>query len=522
MKLKVSFIAIVIITISNVIIGAANINTAEGNPTGIITYFNEHDAELPTWKVGDSWTYEVYINGEIEQFLPSYDITMPNWKLLVTEVQSDTYKVHLTSDMTGYAMVKMDTTYVKGDLEGVELEGTVYVNKSNLGIEKIEELHADGYFVPALIPSVWFEIDCNLNVNYSGGSPLNFPIDIDENWIVDLVTIDIDISLYISGSVTHKEISVYVEEHDLECTGWETIEVRGRKYDALSISGDLGEQNNMWYALSAGNIIKAVHREIPLHWSEGESYYDIDMELISTNYEPPNIPPNPPSKPSGNTAGMAAVEYIYSTNGTDPDGDKVKYGFNWGDETSITWTRYVNPGETASATHIYSSAGIYNITAKTQDEDGAESNWSENLTVAIESNSAPTTPTTPDGPTYGSIYTAYNYNSSSIDLDGNQISYWFDWGDDTNSGWLGPYNSGENCEIVHTWIEQGNYQIKVKAKDEHGAESNWSEPLSVSMPKNKVVDSLVIRFLKRLENCFSWLERLFSPIHIFTKLLNTK
>ena len=32
---------------------------------------------------------------------------------------------------------------------------------------------------------------------------------------------------------------------------------------------------------------------------------------------------------------------------------------------------------------------------------------------------------------------------------------------------------------------EGSYTIKVKARDIHGGESEWSDPLSISMPKYK-------------------------------------
>ena len=86
--------------------------------------------------------------------------------------------------------------------------------------------------------------------------------------------------------------------------------------------------------------------------------------------------------------------------------------------------------------------------------------------------------------------------------------------------WLGPEDSGVEISASHAWTKKGEYQIKVKAKDDHGAESDWADPFSVSMPKNKVGNSPVLRFLQRPENCFSWLERLFSSFPIFTKLLD--
>ena len=41
--------------------------------------------------------------------------------------------------------------------------------------------------------------------------------------------------------------------------------------------------------------------------------------------------PNTPSIPSGPASGLSATSYSYSTSAIDPDGDQVKYTFDWGD-----------------------------------------------------------------------------------------------------------------------------------------------------------------------------------------------
>ncbi|GAI41845.1 unnamed protein product, partial [marine sediment metagenome] len=75
------------------------------------------------------------------------------------------------------------------------------------------------------------------------------------------------------------------------------------------------------------------------------------------------------------------------------------------------------------------------------------------------------------------------------DSDGDQVYYKWDWGDGSYSDWLGPYASGDETSATHTW-SQGGYNIKVKAKDIRGYESEWSDPLEVSMPKNQHIHSL--------------------------------
>jgi len=98
---------------------------------------------------------------------------------------------------------------------------------------------------------------------------------------------------------------------------------------------------------------------------------------------------------------------------------------------------------------------------------------------------APLKPSKPNGPNTGNSGTEYTYSSSTIDPDNDNISYFFDWSDGTDSGWLGPYESGESVTTTHIWSEQGDYIIRVIAKDVNGTLSSWSDPLSVSMPKNK-------------------------------------
>jgi PKD repeat protein len=96
-------------------------------------------------------------------------------------------------------------------------------------------------------------------------------------------------------------------------------------------------------------------------------------------------------------------------------------------------------------------------------------------------NSPPNNPSTPTGSSTGVEDTMYSYTSSTTDPDGDQVYYWFDWGDMTNSGWLGPYNSGATATGSHTWTASGSYDVKVKAKDVWDVESGWSPTLAVTI-----------------------------------------
>ena len=110
-----------------------------------------------------------------------------------------------------------------------------------------------------------------------------------------------------------------------------------------------------------------------------------------------------------------------------------------------------------------------------------------------EGSQAPEKPSRPNGPAKGNPGKSYTYSSSSTDPEQDNIFYKFDWGDGTDSGWLGPYNSGVTVEASHSWEEKGNYNVRVIAKDENNKYSQWSDSLTVSMPKNKIKNQLVER-----------------------------
>jgi outer membrane protein assembly factor BamB len=95
-------------------------------------------------------------------------------------------------------------------------------------------------------------------------------------------------------------------------------------------------------------------------------------------------------------------------------------------------------------------------------------------------NSSPSTPSIL-GPTSGNIKQNYEYTIVSTDPENNNISYYVTWGDGTNSGWIGPFTSGEEQTVSHAWAKKGTYTIQVKAKDNYSAESDWGT-LTVTMP----------------------------------------
>jgi len=88
------------------------------------------------------------------------------------------------------------------------------------------------------------------------------------------------------------------------------------------------------------------------------------------------------------------------------------------------------------------------------------------------------------GPSKAKINNATPYNFTTRDPEGDKIYFFVDWGDGTNSSWIGPYSSGATVTQSHAWTRMGTYHIKAKAKDINDNESDWSNPFAVTVIAN--------------------------------------
>lgn len=133
-------------------------------------------------------------------------------------------------------------------------------------------------------------------------------------------------------------------------------------------------------------------------------------------------------------------------------------------------------------------------------------------TAIAEDSTPPDTPAAPVGKTNGGINTEYTYTAQTTDPDGDELYYLFDWGDGTFSGWVGPKNSGQIVSASHKWTTEGNYEIKVKAKDEHGVQSEWSPTIPITMPRSRSVNSLPM--IQKILEIFPILQLILQKIQL--------
>jgi len=194
-----------------------------------------------------------------------------------------------------------------------------------------------------------------------------------------------------------------------------------------------------------------------------------------------HVPNNPPYKPINPYPKDGAIDvraYVdLKWDCTDPDGDELIYDVYLGNttppplfESNVTEPTY-DPGLLEFETTYY-----WYIVA---DDNRGGSNRSSIWNFTTKINYPPETPAQPYGPIEGDAGEELQFVTSTFDPDGDDICYWFDWGNGNNSGWVGPFHSNEIANASYIWPQGGDYLIKVKAQDIYGYESNWSKNFSI-------------------------------------------
>ena len=91
-----------------------------------------------------------------------------------------------------------------------------------------------------------------------------------------------------------------------------------------------------------------------------------------------------------------------------------------------------------------------------------------------------------------------------IDEDNDSLYYFIDWGDGSNSGWIGPFENAEETVQNHSWKKQNTYEIRVKSKDIYGEESNWTRQ-QITLPFHYNL-KLIPSFLWYVQRLYSYIQ----------------
>lgn len=193
-----------------------------------------------------------------------------------------------------------------------------------------------------------------------------------------------------------------------------------------------------------------------------------------------NQPPLPPSELKGELSGLVHHPLNFNTISNDTEIDDIQFYFDWDDGTA-DWTDFVANNEEATESHIWREAGLYKVKCKTRDRYFAESVWSDEfeITISDSNNNPPNTPSIIQGEQEIVTDCTHIYKASVTDPEEDKVQLCFDWGDKSSLEWT-EYLSTELGSLHHIWREPGTYEIRVKARDESGSVSYWSDPFIVT------------------------------------------
>lgn len=133
------------------------------------------------------------------------------------------------------------------------------------------------------------------------------------------------------------------------------------------------------------------------------------------------------------------------------------------------------------------------------------------INIGTNNYNNPPNPPEVTGPINGKIDQNYIYYITVTDPDEDLLlRIEIDFGDGITEVCGGcttrPWQSGEIVTVDHQWSKTGTFAVSARVQDEHGAWSDWSEPLSVTMPIYRTFNS----------NFPSLLYKIFSLFQIFS------
>ena len=232
-------------------------------------------------------------------------------------------------------------------------------------------------------------------------------------------------------------------------------------------------------------------------WGEGFGYngffniaygaLNIDKTIIWADYNPDSFNWAPYADTGGPYGAYVEQEVSFNANKSiGYEGEIIDYSWEFGDGGT---------GSGLITSHIYNETGIYTLTLNITDIKNNKASATTKVWVQ-ETNNGPDTPSI-EGSSSGEVWKEHDYKIYSVDPDGNELLYYIDWGEGKIEEWIGPFASGEEIIVSHTWFSLGNYNVKVKVKDPFNYESDWGT-LKVTMPRNRLLSFTFLHYIQDL------------------------
>ncbi|MDI6839759.1 MAG: hypothetical protein QMD71_02715 [bacterium] len=256
-----------------------------------------------------------------------------------------------------------------------------------------------------------------------------------------------------------------------------------------------GEEIRVKHSYSTAGTYYAMAKAKDIH--NAESDWSSRYTVVITSKSPP---PETPVIVEAPDSGYIDRGLTFKVVTTDPDGDKIQYQFEWGDNSVLDWSWEFNSGDTAMLYHTYSDTGKYEVKVKAKDIHGSVSGWSAPCTTLII---FPPPPYPPGRPTLLNVgYPRYYLQTpfefqvrcESLVEGDTALSVQFEWGDGEFSSWIItiPGAGGiMTASALHAFVRPGApVAIRAKAKDRYGQASAASVPCTLTIINNFVSEWL--------------------------------
>lgn len=137
-----------------------------------------------------------------------------------------------------------------------------------------------------------------------------------------------------------------------------------------------------------------------------ETQVDNGEYVLQRDFYIDNRNPNTPGVPGSPSELFVGQSGLFTAGTIDPDGDTVRFEFDWGDGTTSGWTGYVNGGTQVSVGHSWSSPGTKSVRVRAMDGYNGVTGWSSAASITIISQlpSAPLGLNAVAGPVLGDIH----------------------------------------------------------------------------------------------------------------------
>lgn len=229
------------------------------------------DDDVPTWSVGDSWTYildEISIDYNVSGQKLLIDGMVDDFTWTVSDTSGSNYILDITGKITAvyeiYVSSPSMTLWVSGTFKPMltRITGTISFTKSGLELVDLSaEIKgismAKIYPIPISLP-IPFKL--TIDIDFNKAFPLfDFPlVEPTKSWIA--FGIEADVNLSIGGIFGLIQVPVNLPSNYplilFECEGKQDITVQAGIFSSYKITPILGDFFEYHYAPSVGNIVK--------------------------------------------------------------------------------------------------------------------------------------------------------------------------------------------------------------------------------------------------------------------------